>query len=338
MTQACGIVKGIANSIKKLQDKLEYLKEKGYSTKNTEELLEKKLNAKEPELKNVKAELSSKCAEFLDKDDSFFNGFLKLSSLGICESFFMPIKFSKHTENLMKKGFERMNSFLISSDKIEIRWKKTVERKENGKIVGCDTGIKDIATFSEDDVLSSDSGYDRILNKIARKRRNSKNYKNALIERDNYIRFILNGCNLSEIKQLNIENNSSLKYGKRSSKKLGSHAYGIIKEKLERICEEQGVLVKFTPSTYRSQRCSACGWTQKSNRKAKIFSCKSCHYHSDSDRNSSRNQLVILPYIASNVRELSLNRKGFFWNPSGLYDKAGRSLESLVQDYKEKPF
>ena len=335
MTQACGVVKGIANNIKELQNKIEYLKKSGYSTKRTELLLEKALNAKEPELKHLKAELSTKCANFIDVDNSFFDGFLKLSALGVCESIVIPVKYTKHSNNLVQKGYERMSSFLISSDTIEIRWKKKVEKKQNGKTVGCDTGIKDIASFSEDDVLDHDSGYDNILNKISRKRRNSKSYKRSLIERDNYIRFILNKCNLDNIKQLNIENNSTLKFGKRSSRKLGSHAYGVIKDKLERICEEHGVLVIFTPSTYRSQRCSACGWTHRSNRKDKIFSCKLCHYSDDADKNSSRNQLVTLPYITSNIRNLKLNRSGFLWNPSGIYDKMGRSLESLLQSKQE---
>jgi len=335
MTQACGIVKGIANNIKKLQDKLEYLQEKNLPTKFTQELLDRKLNAKEPELKNVKAELSSKCAMFLEKD-GLFNGFLKLSALGSCDTLYVPIKFSKHVKGLQNKGFVRMNSFLISSDKIEIRWKKNVENVEEGIILGCDTGVKEIVTFSEDRIVDSDSGYDFLLDKIKRKRKGSKAYKRALIERDNYIRSILNKCVMDGIKQLNVENNSSLKFKKHTSSKLKSHAYGVIKNKLQRICEEAGVRITFTPSAYKSQRCNLCGWVQKSNRKGKILSCKKCQHTCDADYNSSRNQIVILPYVSFEMRELKLNRKGFYWNPDGFFDSSGRSLESLLWSHESR--
>jgi len=63
-----------------------------------------------------------------------------------------------------------------------------------------------------------------------------------------------------------------------------------------------------------------------------VFTCKVCGFIIDADKNSSRNQTVILPYISKNIRDLKLNRKGFFWNPEGIYDRSGRSLESLLLD------
>ena len=336
MTQACGIIKGIAMKRKKLKDKIAYLNKQGYSTKFTEDILLRDMNSKEPVLKNVKAELSSKCANFIEKNNSF-DGWLKLSSLGNFESIWIPVSFSKHVRNLKSKGFERMNSFLLSENFLEIRWKKIVEKRTTGITVGCDTGILDLVTFSEDTIIQPDSGYSEILKKLSRKRRNSQNYKDTLIQRDNYIRYILNKCNFSGVKQLNIENNSTLKYKKRTNKFLSSHAYGILKTKLERISEEHGVHVHFTLPTYRSQRCSACGWTQKSNRQGKLFLCKNCHFSDDSDKNSSKNQLAILPYISSYIREKKENILGFFWNP-GCILFSERSLESLPQDIKDKSF
>ena len=100
----------------------------------------------------------------------------------------------------------------------------------------------------------------------------------------------------------------------------------LIKEKLKNVCKEIGVRIIFTSPTYKSQRCSnaECGWTQKSNRKDKVFTCKVCKFKIDSDKNSGRNQIIILPYVPRDMRNLRLNLKGFFWKPDGFYDKDGK--------------
>jgi len=343
ITQSCGIVKGIVEHRKQLEDKLIYLKEKGYSTTYTEKLYQKQLTAKQPELKNINAEISSKNASFIYcSDNSFFNGWIKMYCLGDyrkeknCKSILIPIKFTKYINKLIANGYEMMHSFLICKDHLEIRWKKTITLKTEGSTVGCDTGMLDVVSFSEDNVLDKslidNNEYNQSLKVISRKRKGSNAYKRALIHRDNILKSVINHCNFDGIMQLNIENNSTLKFGKKSSNYLGCHAYREIKNKLKNVCKLHGVRVKFTPPTYKSQRCSNtdCGWTQKSNRKGKVFTCKYCEFKIDSDKNSGRNQVIVLPYISWDIRNLKLNRKGFFWKPDGFYDKMGRSLESLV--------
>ena len=341
MTEACGIIKGVANRRKKLQEKIQWCKDNNKPCKLVEEQYQKELEVDSPVITREQAELSSKCCIF-EEDNRHFNGWIKLRSLGEpYGNILIPVSFTKHSNNLIKKGFSMMGSFLICENHIEIRWGKKVEQKIEGILAGCDTGIKDIVSFSSDDILNpgfvSDCVYDGFLRKLSRQRRNSKNYKQTLIARDNHINYVINQCNFDLIQQLNIENNSNLKYRSYKGKYLGSHAYGKIRTKLERKCEENGVRVKFTPSTYKSQRCSSCGWTQKSNRKGKVFCCKQCQHTEDADKNSSRNQKITnLPYISWSVRDLRLNRKGFYWNPEGIHDESGRSLESLVQECNQK--
>ena len=333
MTQACGIVKGIAKQRTRLIDKIEYCKLNGYSTKFSEELLEKHINSKEPELKNINAELSSKCCKFYDSDTSF-DGFLKLSALGDYENIWIPIQFTNYIKNLKKEEFQMKGSFLFCKDHVQIRWSKKIELRKEGMIVGCDTGVTTVATFSEENILGFDDRYSLILDKIKRKRKGSNAYKRALVERDNLLRCIINQCNLDGVKQINVEKNGNLKYKKHTSMKLKSHAWGVIRNKIESFCNEHGVRVSYKPSAYRSQRCSqsGCGWTQKSNRKGKIFCCKKCGYTIDSDLNGSRNQTVVLPWLPWKPGESKLNLKGFFWNPDGIFLDDGRSLESLLQD------
>ena len=343
ITQSCGIIKGIAEHRIQLENKIEYLKEKGWSKTYTEKLYQQQLTAKEPELKTINAELSSKNASFLSNNNNkFINGWIKMYCLGDyrkdrgCKSILIPIRFTKYIKDLIEEGYEMMGSFLICKDHVEIRWKKKAELKTEGSIVGCDTGILDVVSFSEDDILDrslfqDDSlfdEYNQSLKVIVRKRRGSNAYKRALINRNNILKCMINRCNFDGVKQLNVENNSTLKYGKKSSRYLGCHVFGEIKEKLKNVCKEIGVRIIFTSPTYKSQRCSnaECGWTQKSNRKDKVFTCKVCKFKIDSDKNSGRNQIIILPYVPRDMRNLRLNLKGFFWKPDGFYDKDGKEF------------
>ena len=93
--------------------------------------------------------------------------------------------------------------------------------------------------------------------------------------------------------------------------------YTELLNKLESLCQEQGVLVDKVNPIYTSQRCSQCGWTQKSNRKGKIFKCKKCHCELDADLNASFNIALPLPSISKEDRLKRINRKGFYWLVEG---------------------
>ena len=68
---------------------------------------------------------------------------------------------------------------------------------------------------------------------------------------------------------------------------------------------------------------------RKSNRKGKVYTCKDCGLIIDSDYNASLNHVIDLPEIPWYFRKLELNRKGFRWLDSGLFDLEGESLQSL---------
>ena len=65
---------------------------------------------------------------------------------------------------------------------------------------------------------------------------------------------------------------------------------------------------------YTSQRCSVCGWTQKKNRKEKVFCCVKCGNTLDSDLNASLNLSFDLPEINWVDCQKHLNVKGFYWH------------------------
>ena len=116
----------------------------------------------------------------------------------------------------------------------------------------------------------------------------------------------------------------------KTNRKMSHWTNTLIRDKVESLCEELGVQVKHQSSTYRSQRCSECGMVRKGNRKGKTYTCKNCGLVIDSYYNASKNHEISLPEIPYGFRNLKLNRKGFFWLETGLFDLEGRSLQSLL--------
>jgi transposase len=102
----------------------------------------------------------------------------------------------------------------------------------------------------------------------------------------------------------------------------------LIRDSVQKFCEDTGVLYISTKNEFNSQRCSICGWVQKSNRKGKIFKCKLCGHVEDSDFNASQNILIrdTLFNLPFGFRRHRLNLKGFFWKPEGLFDVFGQDL------------
>ena len=115
----------------------------------------------------------------------------------------------------------------------------------------------------------------------------------------------------------------------KTSKKLRHWTNTIIRDKVEDLCKTDGVHLVFQSSTYRSQRCSCCGLVRKSNRKGKIYHCDNCGLEIDADYNASLNHEQNLFEIPYDFRKLNLNRVGFYWLESGLFDLTGTSLQSV---------
>lgn len=336
ITQAIGIIKSHSNKILKMHGKLEWMQKTNKTENKIEKYKERIKKIKEVEsidLKNIHPELSSKCCSFI-QDNRHFNGWIKLSALG--ESFnniLIPIKFHQHS-NELKQSFEMMTSFCISPASIDIRWNRAKTHQSKGLIVGADPGANRICTFSHLDNPDNNE-YKECLKKIARKRKNSKAYKNAIKQRKTIVNNFLNNIDLSNVKQINLEDNSTIHYKNYKGRFLSHYSYGEIKNKINSIASEQGVLVQMQSSYYKSQRCSNCGWTQKKNRNGQLFHCPKCHLQIDSDVNSSINQTCKLFSLPTAVKEMKLNISGFFWNPENILNEFGTEFRvpySTLQD------
>ena len=108
--------------------------------------------------------------------------------------------------------------------------------------------------------------------------------------------------------------------------------YPLIKQKLARLSEEEGFLLREVSNEFRSHRCSRCGWVRKSNRKGKTFRCTLCSYEQDSDLNAASNLEIELFELPFWVRLRRLNLRGFFWGPEGFICSEPESIVPVAKE------
>lgn len=328
--QALGIVKGRISIRRKILYIILKRKEQNLSTEYYEKKLSKTLLTK-PIINNDKiiAELSSKNID-IKYDNRHFNLFIRLKCTGY-HSIKIPIKFHKQDKKWLKNG-KLLNGILISKNNIQLRYEiQKPKLKEEGITVGADTGLNNIITLSNN-VISPNvdihgHSLNSILDKLARKKKGSKSFKRCQDHRTNFINWSINNLNIENIKIIKLEKVVNVFYKKNTSRKLSGWTNTQIQKKILSRGEEFGVQILLQSCTYRSQRCSGCSMVCKQNRKGKIYKCKNCGMHLDSDLNASLNHEIDLPDIPYWLQQLNLNRSsGFFWKPDGFFDKVGKEI------------
>lgn len=338
-TQAIGLIASVINKHKKLLFKLNVAIASGNLQKA--EKLQKQVDETFltcPEYKSLSANLDSNTLKFLVSNEDGvifeeFDGFLYLNSLSRTEygkNFAFPIKFTRHTRNLIKSGYSQMTSWILEVDSFNSLWSKPKpKKKESGKKVGADQGIKTCLTLSDGQITKEcphGHSIESIMKTLSRCKKGSKGFKKAQEHRKNYINWSIKQLNLVSINEIGYENVKNVRKGKNTSNFMKGWTYTEIRTAVERICEETGVQLTSQGSIYRSQRCSNCGYVHKKNRKAKAFECLDCGHELDSDLNAALNHEADLDSIPYSILGLKLNMKGFFWKESGLFDIQGREI------------
>ena len=330
-TQACGIIKSLIWKRKKL---LYLLKIKQSRHQRCRNILKKlrKTAITYPNIKDIKAELNTLCANFGENNIKYFDEIVTLSSLGKeFGKIVVPYKDSKHSrllENTGKNAGKRLNSILLSEKYLYVRYEQNIPKvKTTGDIVGIDQGIKTCLTLSDGQVSDKLQGHDldTITNKIKRKKTGSKAFHKALEHRDNYIGWAVNNLNFSNIREIRIEKVTNFRHKKKVSRKLNYFGEKVIIKRCYKKCQRNGVRIVEEKSAYKSQRCSSCGIVLKKNRKGKRYCCKHCSFQTDADFNSSLNQKANLPSLQEYLRHLD-NKKGFFWKAEGIFNLDGQEL------------
>lgn len=270
-----------------------------------------------PNINTVEPELDARFVKINLENNTSFDGWLILTSLGNSLRIVIPFKKSKHFNKLMSKG-QLKSGIRLSKSNLTFLFELPKKTKvTTGNTLGIDIGQTTLLSCSDGYTSKKDKhNHDltSISQKISRKKKGSKNFQKAISHRKNYINWSINQLNLENVKQVNLENIKNLRKGRKSSRILSHWTYTEIFEKLESYCEDLGVqIIKVNP-TFTSQRCSVCGWTRKSNRRGKTFKCGKCGYISDADLNASKNIALILPGISMKKRLEHPNKTGFYWN------------------------
>jgi len=269
------------------------------SVKERWKLDKDKLKANKPIHRGQRLCCSSTIAE-LQKSNSSFDCFLHLQSIGNKVNFRIPIKKHKQFNKWESKG-KRLNSYIITKDYIQFVFEiETGTKKEVGKVLGIDTGIKCLATTNEGQRIGDK--LEDIIIKINKCKHGSKRQKRLRKSLRHYIDFCakeiftlnpnLQRVIVERLKNMNFKTKIKHKLGKGVRKTIGSWNYRYWLSRLERNCEENRVRFTSVNPSYTSQICNSCGHSDRNNRLSQDkFSCIQCNHTDHADVNAAKNIL-----------------------------------------------
>jgi len=117
---------------------------------------------------------------------------------------------------------------------------------------------------------------------------------------------------------LNFQNS---KMSKRMNRLINNFGLNVIKQKLNNLNENYGIIIKYNNPAYTSQECSSCGYIDKNNRNTRDnFVCLHCGAKIHADVNAARNVI---------------RRSNYNFNE---YTKYNKIFQSLADDFIRKWF
>lgn len=285
--QASGIVRGTRKKHEQRLWRLKRLEESNGDITNLKKVIDKTTPTK-PNLTNSPAELDSRFIKVDLENPTSFDGWLTVTCIGKHLKLVLPFKKHKHFNSLLRKGNLKQGVRIREKD-VTFMVEFDITRKTEGDILGVDIGITN-ALADSNGVLSKADRHNHtltsILHKISRRKKGSNGFRQACSHRKNYINWSVNQLNLNGVREVKREQIKNLRRGKRTSEFLSHWTYAEMFGKLDRYCDEQGVLVTTVNPAYTSQMCPKCGTLGK--RRGKLFVC-SCGNKDDSDLNAALN-------------------------------------------------
>ena len=203
----------------------------------------------------------------------------------------IPLK--HHKQSLKFQNWNRKNTIQLSKINGNFYFTLFYEKEEPkikplGNSIGADCGYKKLLVLSDGQIIGNN--LNELYNKISNKTQGSKNFNQSLKERDKLINQEINKIDFSQTNQLVVENLKNVKHKSKFSKnfnnKLQRWSYPKVLDKLERTCQENGILLTKINPAYTSQICSKCGTLDKKSRKGEVFKCTSCNLEIDADLNA----------------------------------------------------
>jgi len=162
-----------------------------------------------PKLKNLSLVLDYRFMELQkSKRSDTFDYWVKIATLNRGKPIFLPLKSYDYAKQYFKNWQLLKGGRLLKKQGswfLELTFQKeTPTKKEKGKVIGLDIGIKKLITTSEGKEYGKD--IERLMNKIQRKQQKSKAFLRALKERDYYIKRTIKTLNWNKLKAIVMEN------------------------------------------------------------------------------------------------------------------------------------
>ena len=230
------------------------------------------------------------------KDAEHFDCWLMLRSIGSKVSIDLPIKKHKHFNRLAARG-KRLNSYVITPYKVIFAFEiDTGPKRTTGVNLGIDTGIKALASLSDGRQLGTD--IEAHVERVKRCQHGSNGQetaRRALKQRMNEVaRDVLATPDLrlvvaERLKDLNKNTKKRRRLGRKMRRSLGAWAYRYWLGRVESRCEDNRVVFRSVNPAHTSQRCHACGHTERANRSGTEFKCRNCGHADNADVNAALN-------------------------------------------------
>ena len=187
--------------------------------------------------------------------------------------------------------------------------KDITDTQPNGKLIGIDRGINNIAVVSNNkffgggQVKNTVNRYGRLRKQLQKKgTKSAKRHLKRLSRKERQFRAdinhqvskqIINSLNPGDtivLEELTGIRNKRLRKEQRTM--INSWSYYQLEQFLTYKAETKGIGIEYIDARYTSQRCSKCGHICRSNRKQHSFECKKCGFKLNADLNASRNIVV----------------------------------------------
>ena len=226
--------------------------------------------------------------------------------------------------------------------------KDITDTQPNGKLIGIDRGINNIAVVSNNKFYGSNQ-LKNVVNRYRRLRKllqakgtkSAKRHLRKLKQKEKRFgadinhqisKQIINSLNPGDtivLEELTGIRNKRLRKEQRTM--INSWSYYQLEQFLTYKAKEKGIGIEYIDARYTSQRCSKCGYICRSNRKQHNFCCKQCGFKLNSDLNASRNIVVkaLESYKLSNGAEIN--------QPNGLLTQQPKVSAEML-DTSRQPY
>jgi predicted RNA-binding Zn-ribbon protein involved in translation (DUF1610 family) len=336
--QASGIVRGTRDLQRRRMKALSHLISEGKmkQAKRLQRLIDETAVG-HPDLSNTHPDLDSRFFTIDWENQTFFDGWITVSSIGEGMKLVLPFRRTKHLNDLMEEGSLK-NGIRLSKNMVTFSFEMPeVPLREAGGTIGVDVGINSLFTCSTGQFAPEDPhGWTilKITERISRRKKDSKGFERACAHRESFINWSIKQMNLEGCSVLRMEDLRGLK-SRPVSRGVRHWTYPALLAGVERTCFRHGVRVEHVDSMFTSQRCSSCGWTRRSNRRGRLFRCGNCGFATDADLNASLNLQIELPPRGADRRK-GKNVEGFFWHsiPSGQEPMVPDVKTSKVESYE----